>query len=423
MRDGNVTVDEAQTYVQRSLKSTQITNQTPEVIGARDLVLSVRAREAAPVIVAARVEQPRAEVPRSGEAVVVAGTDFQQKLEAAKRDAAAAAEREFIAAEAAKARAARLGVAEAALRRQATADWASAKSLVDGGGAGAKAAAEAFIAAYGAAKVRVDGEERGVAIGELEVARGAMKSAVVTTTASSGIAAGIAGVDFESPTLGLMKWIPAGTFLMGSPGAEAGREDDETQHRVTLTKGYWMMENEVTQGEWLTVMGSTPSRFSECGPTCPVEQVSWDDAVAFATAASKRDGVPYRLPTEAEWERAARGGRSGERYAGGIELDRVGWFNENSHSRSHPAGQRECNGYGLCDMSGNVWEWAFDWYSDAPLGAATDPLGPAEGQGRVMRGGSWGGDAPKARVAERGAAPVGYRRAGLIGFRLIRPAP
>ena len=235
--------------------------------------------------------------------------------------------------------------------------------------------------------------------------------------------AGGAGKDWTSPTLGVMKWIPEGTFSMGSPSSETGRNGDETQHRVTLTEGYWMMEHEVTQGEWLAVMGTNPSYFSACGGTCPVEQVSWDDAVAFAKAVSKRDGETYRLPTEAEWERAARGGRAGEVYAGGNEVGAVGWTKENSGASTHEVCQKQRNGYGLCDMTGNVWEWASDLnaaaYPGTTTGTTTDPTGASAGSYRVFRGGSWDDDAAGARVAYRvESSPVS--RGYFLGLRLAR---
>jgi formylglycine-generating enzyme required for sulfatase activity len=233
---------------------------------------------------------------------------------------------------------------------------------------------------------------------------------------------GASGRDWQSPTLGTMKWIPAGTFTMGSPSSEAGRYDDEgPQHQVTLSKGFWMMEHEVTQGEWQAVMGSNPSGFSSCGPTCPVEKVSWDDAVEFARRASARDGVPYRLPTEAEWEYAARGGQS-YLYAGSSEATSVGWISDSSGSKTHAVCGKARNGYGLCDMTGNVIEWTADWFGTYPSGSVTDPTGPSSGSYRVSRGGSWYGDARRARVARRYSFDPGYRRDDL-GFRLLRTGP
>ncbi len=224
--------------------------------------------------------------------------------------------------------------------------------------------------------------------------------------------------DFQSPTLGTMKWIPAGTFTMGSATSESGRFDDETQHSVTLTKGCWLMEHEVTQGEWQSVMGSNPSNFKACGPTCPVEQVSWDDAVAFAQKASARDGVEYTLPTEAEWEYAARGGLMGELYAGSDEATSVGWIDANSGNITHTVCGKARNGYGLCDMTGNVWEWTSDGYGDYG-GSATDPTGASNSSYRVNRGGGWGSYAQSARVAYRFRYEP-TNRGDYLGFRLSR---
>jgi formylglycine-generating enzyme required for sulfatase activity len=223
------------------------------------------------------------------------------------------------------------------------------------------------------------------------------------------------GADWVSPTLGVMKWIPAGTFTMGSPDGE-GYPLEKPAHSVTLTKGYYLMEHEVTQGEWRSVMGSNPSGFSGCGPTCPVEQVSWDDAQAFAAAVSRRDGVTYRLPTEAEWEYAARGGWSSD-YAGSDSIDSVAWYKNNSRDTTHPVCWKWRNGYGVCDMTGNVWEWTQDWIGDYGRDA-TDPRGATSGTRRVNRGGSGLDEPAFARVARRGANGPGNRY-GNLGLRLL----
>ena len=229
------------------------------------------------------------------------------------------------------------------------------------------------------------------------------------------------GGDAASPTLGTMKWIPGGTFTMGSPASEAGRESDEVQHEVTLTQGFWLMEHEVTQGEWEAVMGSNPSGFSSCGPTCPVEQVNWNDAVEFAKRASARDGVAYRLPTESEWEYAARGGKEAV-YAGSNEATSVGWIDTNSGAKTHTVCQKPRNGSGLCDLTGNVYEWVSDWEGAYPSGSVTDPTGASSGSLRVFRGGSWGLSARYARVAYRDGGGPALRYHGL-GFRLARTSP
>jgi formylglycine-generating enzyme required for sulfatase activity len=221
-------------------------------------------------------------------------------------------------------------------------------------------------------------------------------------------AAAPAPADWTSPTLGVFKGVPGGTFMLGNT-------------QVTLSRGFWVMEHEVTQGEWQAVMGGNPSEFSSCGRDCPVENVSWEDAQGFVSAVSRRDGVSYRLLTEAEWEWAARGGASFA-YAGSDNLDAVGWYGGNSGHTTHPVCRKQRNGYGLCDMSGNVWEWVADWYGGYPGGAVTDPTGAPSGSYRVIRGGRWSGDPSYARVANRGVnAPSD--RFNALGFRLSRSVP
>ena len=226
--------------------------------------------------------------------------------------------------------------------------------------------------------------------------------------------------------------IAPGTFMMGSPTGEEGREADETQHNVTITRAYCMKATEVTQGEWQAMMGSNPSELQGCGANCPVEQVSWDDAVGYANALSRREGLPecyagstftglgcrgYRLPTEAEWEYAARAGSTGSRFG---NLDSVGWYDENSGEATHPVGQKQANAWGLYDMLGNVVEWTGEWYGNY-RGTVTDPTGPATGSFRVRRGGSWYAIASDARAAFRFFCPPDSRDSSL-GFRLVRTA-
>jgi formylglycine-generating enzyme required for sulfatase activity len=232
--------------------------------------------------------------------------------------------------------------------------------------------------------------------------------------------------------------IPSGTFMMGSPLSESEREGDETQHRVTLTQGFYIQTTEVTQGQWQALMGNNPSYFSSCGSTCPVEQVSWTDAVSFANALSLAEGLSpcydsagnvvggsvytcegYRLPTEAEWEYAARAGSVESRYGG---IDQVAWHSGNSGGAPHAVGQLQANAWGLYDMLGNVWEWTHDWYgSEYGAGAVSDPVGPSGGSYRVFRGGCWYGVAAYVRAADRGRNDPGHRLNDL-GFRLARSA-
>ena len=173
--------------------------------------------------------------------------------------------------------------------------------------------------------------------------------------------------------------IEPGTFEMGSPETEAGRFDDETLHPVTLSQPFYLGKTEVTQGQWEAVMGDNPSYFSDCGRTCPVEQVSWEDAQEFIAALNRREGVEtYRLPTEAEWEYAARAGTQ-TAYHFGDDAARLGayaWYLDNSGRADPPGWAEAAEWLGLFDMHGNVWEWVADWYGDYPRGAVTDPRGP-----------------------------------------------
>ena len=229
--------------------------------------------------------------------------------------------------------------------------------------------------------------------------------------------------DFRSPTLGAMKWIPAGTFLMGSPSSESGSFSDETQHSVTLTRGFWLMEHEVTQGEWQVVMGANQSNFSACGPTCPVEQVSWTEIQGFLVQNS------LRLPTEAEWEYACRAGMPIPNYGGGTDettLGAMAWCYYNtclgiSGCGTRPVATRLPNAFGLHDTLGNVWEWVNDWWAYYPSSAsATNPQGPETGGGHVIRGGSWNyGDSGILRSSDRRDAGPGEAERS-IGFRVAR---
>jgi formylglycine-generating enzyme required for sulfatase activity len=196
-------------------------------------------------------------------------------------------------------------------------------------------------------------------------------------------------------------FIPPGTFRMGSPTNEVDRYDWEgPQTAVTIRRGFWMGKFEVTQGEYLAVMGNNPSYFT--GDTNrPVEMVSWADATAYCEALTQRERAAgriatnsvYRLPTEAEWEYACRGGTS-TRFSYGddpgyTKLTLYAWYYDNSGGETHPVGQKLPNPWGLYDMHGNVYEWCQDWYGTYLGGIALDPQGPATGSDRVTRGGSW----------------------------------
>ena len=223
--------------------------------------------------------------------------------------------------------------------------------------------------------------------------------------------------------------IPKGTFMMGSPESEKGRDDVETQHEVTISKDYYLGVYEVTQAQYEKVIGKNPSHFQggivgNENADLPVEQVSWDDAVEFCKKLSElpeeiKAGRVYRLPTEAQWEYACRAG-SKTAYSFDDEeglLPEHGWFKRNSSNRTHTVGLLEPNAWGLYDMHGNVWEWCSDWYGDYPKGALSDPTGPKEGSYRVNRGGSWDFVAAHCRSAYRGRYDPS-RRLDDDGFRV-----
>lgn len=216
-----------------------------------------------------------------------------------------------------------------------------------------------------------------------------------------------------------VRWIPAGRFTMGSPTSEEGRFPGETPHEVCLSRGFFMAETECTQRQWESLMGSNPSRFQ--GPDLPVEQVSWKDAMEFCrrlTELQRREGkLPtgwvWRLPTEAEWEYAARAGTVGARHG---DLDAIAWHEGNSGNRSHPVRGKAPNDWGLHDTVGNVFEWCLDWQADYPSTAQLDPTGPESGTGRVGRGGSWSLGPRKCRSASRNSGEPDVT-VDVLGFR------
>lgn len=220
-------------------------------------------------------------------------------------------------------------------------------------------------------------------------------------------------------------WIAPGSFWRGSEASEIGRDRDEgPRHEVTLTRGFYFGIYEVTQAQWQAVMGENPAVFKRGtdAPQRPVESVSWEDCQRFIAKLGVLGLGKFRLPTEAEWEHAARAGTT-TRYPWGDDLKEVethahSWANSRSYAVTHPVGTKRPNGWGLFDMHGGVWEWCSDWYGPYSDGAQRDPTGPASGRERVFRGGSWFDFPVSLRSANRHRhAPDGRYTA--IGLRLV----
>jgi formylglycine-generating enzyme required for sulfatase activity len=231
---------------------------------------------------------------------------------------------------------------------------------------------------------------------------------------------------------------------MGSGPREPGRSQDEAQRSVTLSRGFLIKKVPVTQGQWQEVMGGNPSHFK--GEKNPVEGVNFFDALAFCNALSREHGLEscyelvdptgavgsgfnckkvvfkgfdtdgYRLPTEAEWEFAARAGVAAARQ--GV-LNEVGWYANNSRRKTHPVASKQPNAWGLYDTLGNVWEWVWDRYDPSPPNAEINPIGPTIGAERVQRGGCYSSEAKLCRLSNRGHSPA-HRSFKSVGFRIVR---
>ena len=200
-----------------------------------------------------------------------------------------------------------------------------------------------------------------------------------------------------------MMMVYAGTFTMGATSEmQNPYSDEKPAHQVTLTNNYRMGKTEVTQALWEAVMGSNPSHFK--GDNKPVECVSWNDCQTFISKLKAATGKNFRLPTEAEWEFAARGGNNSRhyQYSGSNTLNDVGWYTDNSSNTTHDVASKQANELGLYDMSGNVWEWCSDWYGSYSSNTQYDPAGPTSGSYRVFRGGSWYYGARGCRSSSRG---------------------
>ena len=248
------------------------------------------------------------------------------------------------------------------------------------------------------------------------------QSAVGSSASGSSANTGLSGQSRETFTVNGVSFtmirVDGGTFKMGATKAQdSDAENDESPvHEVTLST-YMMGETEVTQALWQAVMGSNPSRFN--GDQNPVEQVSWNDCQKFLKKLNTLTGKTFRLPTEAEWEYAARGGSKSRKtkYSGGSDIGSVAWYTDNSGSKTHPVKGKAPNELGIYDMSGNVYEWCSDWYSEYSSSSQTNPKGASSGSNRVRRGGSWYFNSRYCRSTNRDSnAPV--NRNIYLGFRL-----
>ena len=212
--------------------------------------------------------------------------------------------------------------------------------------------------------------------------------------------------------------VEGGTFMMGATSEMKNPNSNEKPvHQVTLTNDYYMGKYEVTQALWQAVMGSNPSEYK--GDNLPVETVSWNDCQKFISKLNSLTGRMFRLPTEAEWEYAARGGKEsrGYQYSGSSNISDVAWYDENSGSKTHPVGTKQANELGIYDMTGNVWEWCQDWYGSFSSSSQANPTGADSGSSRVFRGGSWYGNARYCRLSFRDCTPPDCRGYNL-GLRL-----
>jgi len=256
--------------------------------------------------------------------------------------------------------------------------------------------------------------------GKTAILSGALERQVSAASQSSSVSSSAFGSAIETITVNGVSFnmvrVDGGTFMMGATSEQGNDVWDGPAHQVTLST-YSIGETEVTQVLWQAVMGSNPS--NRKGDNLPVEQVSWKDCQKFIKKLNQLTGRRFRLPTEAEWEYAARGGNKsrGYKYSGSNNIVDVAWYDDNSSRKTHSVKTKQANELGLYDMSGNVWEWCQDWYGSYSSGSQTNPTGPPSGPGRVNRGGSWSDLARGCRVSYRSGDSPGY--AGhFLGLRL-----
>ena len=263
------------------------------------------------------------------------------------------------------------------------------------------------------------------------------RTTTTTTYSQTGYAsqpAPAANQDFTETAWGInmkMIWVEGGDFLMGCTSEQGNCESDEQNVRRVTVDGFYIGMLEVTQSQWEKVVGTSISQQRNkansswslygVGPDYPMYYVSWDEAMEFCRLLSNKTGRTYTLPTEAQWEYAARGGNKNEgaKYAGSNMIDAVAWYTDNSGSSTHIVGSKRANALGIYDMSGNVWEWCKDWYASSYVSYDTNnPEGPSSGSDRVRRGGSWLNSASYCRVANRNYYSPGNRK-NYLGFRVV----
>ncbi|MCK6507632.1 SUMF1/EgtB/PvdO family nonheme iron enzyme [Myxococcota bacterium] len=411
--------------------------QTPTLSGDGALVLA-RGQEAGPDLVtlamgrSAPAPSSLSSVRSTGGEGLSAG-DIDALLAAQEARKAAEAQEAALLAKLRQDREAQLTQGVLTRRSEANALWKRMAPLLAEGGPEARKAVEAYVAAWAEAEVVVEDLEgkhsRPVAAPEVESARKwLMQARVVAATPVPTEQRERVVTKSGLP----MRVLPAGSFTMGCTAGQDGQcdNDEKPVRAVTVSRSFLLGETEVTQGQWRAVMGSNPAANQACGADCPVEQVSWLDAVAFANALSQAEGLEscyvitpeavtwpegascdgYRLPTEAEWEYAARAGQD-TRFAGGDEAGSVGWMKANAGEKSHRVGGKAPNAWGLVDLSGNVAEWTWDCLAPAEPGQTC--------ANRVYRGGSYSGSETALRVSNRHGYAPGYRFA-YVGLRLAR---
>ncbi len=211
-----------------------------------------------------------------------------------------------------------------------------------------------------------------------------------------------------------MIWVEPGSFVMGSPETDAERNSErEHQHRVTITRGFWLAETEFTQSQWEKITGKNPSK--HIGPELPVEQVSFYDIQSLLNKINT-PGQGFRLPTEAEWEYACRAGTTGPYYG---EIENTTWHTGNSGKQSHRVAQKEPNQWGFFDLQGNILEWCADWFQADTRGESVDPKGPQTSTHKVQRGGQFTGRTKHTRASDRQIS-VPEARDFYVGFRLAK---